>query len=186
MLRGVLLVLLLLLVLGIAWMFNRLVSLRVRARNAWADIDVQLKRRWDLVPALVSTVQGYAAHESRALQEVVAARSRAEQAQTTAERAAREAQVSRAFGDLLMLVEGYPDLKADQMFRSLHEQLVDIEDHLQSARRYYNAVVRDYNTMVETIPNSIIAWIFRFKPRAFFQLDDPAESAAPAVDLERL
>ncbi|MBT8484439.1 MAG: LemA family protein [Phycisphaerae bacterium] len=166
------------------WIFNRFVSLRNRARNAWSDIDVQLKRRWELVPALVSTVRGYAAHEAATLERVTEARARAVEADTVEQRQITEQDVSKEMGRLLAVVEDYPDLKADELFHSLHEQLVVVEDHLQSARRYYNAVVRDFNTLLETFPHRLVAGGLGFRPRAFFRLDDPAQAAAPAVDLE--
>lgn len=164
------------------WIFNRLISLRVRANNAWSDIDVQLKRRADLIPPLVATVRGYAAHESSTLEGAIAARSGAQHAQSVAERSDRETTVSREIHRLVALAEAYPNLKADQVFLSLHHQLVEVEDALQSARRYYNAVVRDYNTLTQQFPHSIIAMLFGFKPREFFEIED-SQIAAPVVDL---
>jgi LemA protein len=184
MLRIVLIALAAALVLYVVWIFNRLIALRVRAGNAWSDIDVQLKRRWDLLPPLVETVRGYATHESRTLEETVAARSRAQQAERPAARAGAEAQVSRQVVQLFALAEAYPDLKASEMFRSLHDQLVEVEDHLQSARRYYNAVVRDYNTLLTQFPHRLAAAAFRFQPREFFELESAAEAAAPIVKLK--
>ncbi|MHC4990065.1 MAG: LemA family protein [Planctomycetota bacterium] len=167
------------------WIFNRLIRLRARARNAWSDVDVQLKRRWELVPPLVETVRGYAAHESGTLEQVVEARAGAERAHDELDRGSSEARVSRGLHDLLVLAEAYPDLKADGLFRSLHEQLVDIEAHLQAARRYYNAVVRDLNTTIQMFPHSLVARSFRFHTREFFQLDDSAESAVPSIEWSR-
>lgn len=168
--------------IAVVWVFNRLISLGVRASNAWSDIDVQLKRRADLIPPLVETVRGYAAHESRTLEAAVQARSGAQRARGVAERSRRESDVSHEVHQLIALAEAYPDLKADQVFLSLHRQLVEIEDHLQSARRYYNAVVRDYNTLIHQFPHVIIAAAFRFKPREFFEIDE-AHIAPPVVDV---
>jgi LemA protein len=163
------------------WTFNRLVALRKRGDGAWSDIDVQLKRRADLVPALVETVKGYARHESTTLEAAVAARNQAAQATTVADRAEREQSVARAVGRLFALAEAYPDLKASAGFQQLHRSLVDVEDHLQSARRYYNAVVRDYNTLVESFPPNVVANLTGFPPRDFFQLDSQSERAVPPV-----
>src|SRR5262245_33038964 len=120
------------------WVFNRMVSLRVRAANAWSDIDVQLKRRADLVPSLVQTVRGYAAHERSTLEETTASRSgtTTTQSQNPAERARQESQVNQQITKIVALAEAYPDLKADELFRSLHRGLVEVEDNIQSARRY--------------------------------------------------
>jgi LemA protein len=164
------------------WIFNRLIALRVRSNNAWSDLDVQLKRRADLVPPLFATVRGYAAHESSTLQSAIEARTKAQAAHDLQERAQRETIVSHELHRLVALAEAYPNLKADQMFLSLHAQLVEVVDHLQSARRYYNAVVRDYNTLTQLFPHSIIAALFRFKPREFFEIEE-AQIAPPVVNL---
>ncbi|MEE8171283.1 MAG: LemA family protein [Phycisphaerae bacterium] len=163
--------------------FNRLVSLRSRANNAWSDIDVQLKRRWDLIPRLVETVRGYAAHESQTLERTMQARNAAARAQTPGAHGAAESHLSGCSFQILALAEAYPDLKADELFRSLHDDLVDVEDHLQSARRYYNAVVRDLNTAIQRFPAVFIARPFRFRPYEFFELESSAEAAAPRVRL---
>jgi LemA protein len=164
------------------WIFNRLISLNVRAANAWSDIDVQLKRRADLVPSLVQTVRGYAAHEMSTLQGVVQMRAGNNQV-GVAQRAQQETQVAREIHRLIAVAEAYPNLKADQMFLSLHRQLVEVEDHLQSTRRYYNAVVRDFNTLLHQFPHSIIAAVLRFRPREFFDATD-ADAAVPLIDLQ--
>jgi LemA protein len=167
------------------WVFNRLTSLNVRASNAWSDIDVQLKSRAYLVPALVETVRGYAAHESTTLERAVAARQHvADGPASLAERSRRESQVGREIHHLIGLAEAYPNLKADEMFLSLQQRLVEVEDHLQSARRYYNAVVRDFHTVKHQVPHVVVASLLRFKDREFFELDDAMEAANPAVDLE--
>jgi LemA protein len=171
--------------LYVIWTFNRMVALRVRARNAWSDVDVQLKRRADLVPSLVETVRGYAGHEADTLARAVAARAHAKEAEEAPPeaRSHAEGEVSREVGRLFALVEAYPELRADASFQSLHRSLVDIEEHLQAARRYYNAVVRDYNTLIEQVPASFIAALFRFRAREFFRLESAAEAEAPGVAL---
>jgi LemA protein len=164
-----------------AWTYNRLVGLNKRADAAWSDIDVQLKRRWDLVPALVETVKGYAHHESSTLEGVVLARGQAVQPASITERGPREQGLSAAVGRLFAVAEAYPDLKASQNFQDLQRNLVEIENNVQYARRYYNAVVRDWNTLVGSIPSSLIATAAKYGERPYFQLDDDAERAAPRV-----
>ncbi|AMV40286.1 LemA family protein [Planctomyces sp. SH-PL62] len=167
----------------LAWTYNRLVSLSRRADGAWSDIDVQLKRRWDLVPALVETVKGYARHESATLEEVVQARTKATQAGTVPERGATEQTLSGAVGRLFAVAEAYPELKAGQNFQELHRSLVDVENHVQYARRYYNAVIRDLNTLIEGFPSSLVASASGFSPRAFFQIEE-GERATPRVSFD--
>lgn len=177
---GVLLVVVLCVVYGL-WTFNRLIALRTRADNAWSDIDVQLKRRWDLVPRLVDTVRGYASHEQQTLERATRARAGAQQASSLDQRAEAESMLGDATVRLLAIAEAYPELKASDLFLRLQGELVDVEDHLQHARRYYNAVVRDLNTAIAQFPPSIIAGLAGFKQREFFGLDDPAEAGAPSV-----
>lgn len=168
--------------------FNRLVGLRNRADGSWSDIDVQLKRRHDLVGNLVRTVEGYAAHERETLQRVVEARTRAESARETGrpgEAGEAERGLLGRLDALLAVVEGYPDLKASQSFLDLQRGLTEIEDDLQNARRYYNAVVRDLNTRIQSVPDLLVARPFGFREKEFFQLDDPSEAAAPRVEMER-
>ena len=165
----------------VAWTYNRLVGLSKRADGAWSDIDVQLKRRWDLVPALVETVKGYASHESKTLREVVDARSLATQSASIPQRGENEGSLSSAVGRLFAVAEAYPDLKASAGFRDLQKSLVDIENNVQYARRYYNAVIRDLNTLTETFPSTLVANATGYSQRPYFQLDD-AERAAPRVD----
>ncbi len=170
---------------GGVWMFNRAVALRHRAAAAWSDIDVQLKRRWDLVPALVSAVKGYTTHESETLEKVVRARQRAIAAADSGSVAARgkdELTLATAATNLVAIVEDYPDLKANVHFLELQKSLVDLEDTLQYARRYYNAVVRDHNVLIASFPTMLIAGLFHFKPIEFFQIDGD-ERAAPSVTL---
>jgi LemA protein len=161
--------------------YNGLVQLRVRADNAWSDIDVQLKRRHDLVPNLVETVKGYAAHEKGTFENVARYRSAAMAATSAADRAQAEGQLTQALRGLLAVAENYPELKANAQFQSLQQSLSQLEDALQNSRRYYNAVVRDLNTRIQTVPSNIIAGMFNFKLREFFEIEDAAERAVPAV-----
>ena len=165
------------------WTYNRLVGLGKRADGAWSDIDVQLKRRWDLVPALVEAVKGYTKHESGTLEKVVEARTRASAGGSPADRGANERSLASAVGGVFALAEAYPELKASGNFLSLQKSLTEVEDNVQYARRYYNAVVRDYNTLTATFPALFVASAGGFRPRDFFQLDDPSERAAPQVKL---
>lgn len=164
--------------------YNALVRLRNRAIGAWADIAVQLKRRHDLVGNLVETVKGYATHERQTLEQVVEARNRA--AGTTGSGGPREAGpaenvLTTTLRSLFALVEAYPDLEANQNFQELQRALESLETEIQNARRYYNAVVRDYNTKIQTVPNVFIARPFGFTERDFFELTDPVEAQAPKV-----
>ncbi len=165
--------------------FNRLIRLRQLGDNAWSDIDVQLKRRHDLIPNVVAVVQGHAGYEKGTLEAVVAARGRAVQASQAgpATRAREEDPLGNALQRVLVVAEAYPELKAAASFASLQATLTDVEDHLQNARRYYNAVVRDFNTAIAQFPSGIIAGMMRLQPREFFGLDDPAERAVPKVPL---
>jgi uncharacterized membrane protein len=175
-----------LLVVGWAvFTFNRLIRLRQLGDNAWSDIDVQLKRRHDLIPNVVAVVQGHAGYEKGTLEAVVAARGRAVQASQAgpATRAREEDPLGAALQRVLVVAEAYPELKAAASFTSLQATLTDVEDHLQNARRYYNAVVRDFNTAIAQFPSGIIAAMMRLQPREFFGLDDPAERAVPKVPL---
>lgn len=165
--------------LVITW--NGLTRLRQLARNAWADIDVQLRRRHDLVPNLVRVVEGHAGYERGTVEAVVAARGRALAASGPAAAAVAESALSGQVGRLLAIAEAYPDLKAGSSFLELQRSLVDIEDHLQNARRYYNAVVRDLNTRVEQFPANLIAGPLGFHREEFFGLADASEAAVPEV-----
>ncbi len=169
----VILVVAALLVFGVIALYNKLVGLRVRAQNAWSDIDVQLKRRADLIPNLVSTVKGYATHERGTLEAVTEARTRAVAAQGAplAERAVAEAQLTSALRGLSVAVEAYPELQASGGFRDLQAQLTNIEESVQSSRRYYNAVVRDLNTSIMTFPSNMIAGPMGFQPLQFFEAE---------------
>jgi LemA protein len=165
-----------------AWTYNRLIALRNQVDEAWAGIDVQLQRRYDLVPNLLATVKGYTRHESKVLERVT--RLRAEPGLDVERRAGEESGLSRSIGRLFMLAEDYPDLKASEGFRQLHASLVEIEEHLQFARRYYNGSVRDNNNLVEGFPSLLVARLFRFRSAVFFEIELASQRAAPAVDLE--
>jgi len=165
----------------IAAMYNGLVQLKVRSDSAWSDIDIQLKRRHDLIPNLVETVKGYAAHEKGTFENVARSRSAAMAATSTEDRAQAEGQLTQALRGLLAVAESYPELKANEQFMSLQQQLSDLEDALQNSRRYYNAVVRDLNTRIQSFPTNIIAGIFNFQLRQFFEISDPTERAVPSV-----
>jgi len=170
-----------LLVVVVIAMYNGLVRLRVQCDNAWSDIDVQLKRRYDLIPNLVETVKGYAAHEKGTLEGVVSARNRAMTAQGPSEKAQAEGVLTAALRQVFALAEAYPQLRAVESFTQLQQTLNQIEDSVQNARRYYNAVVRDLNTKIAQFPSNLIAGMFNFKPREFFEVSAPAERELPKV-----
>ena len=172
---------LVLLVIFLVAMYNGLVRLKIQCDNAWADIDVQLKRRYDLIPNLVETVKGYAAHETDTLEGVISARNRAMTASTPGEKAEAENLLSGALKNLFALAEAYPQLRAIESFTSLQNSLSQIEDTVQNARRYYNAVVRDLNTKIEQFPTNIFANMLGFKERQFFEVTAAAEREAPKV-----
>jgi LemA protein len=161
--------------------YNGLVRLKVQCDNAWSDIDVQLKRRYDLIPNIVETVKGYAAHEKGTLEAVVAARNQAMSAQGPAAKGEAEGMLAGALRQVFALAEAYPQLRAVESFTQLQNTLNQIEDTLQNARRYYNAVVRDFNTMIEQFPSSLVAGMGHFKEREFFQVVVPAEREVPKV-----
>src|SRR5438445_13169659 len=161
------LVLVLVFVIG---MYNSLVQLRVRCDSAWSDIDVQLKRRHDLIPNLVETVKGYAAHEKGTFENVTKYRSMAMQATTPADKAVAENQLSGALKSLFAVAENYPQLKASEEFTQLQTSLSQTEDTIQNSRRYYNAVVRDLNTKIQSFPTNFIAGMFGFQQRQFFEV----------------
>ena len=179
----------LLLVLAILT-YNRLIRLKQRVDGAWADIDAQLKRRHDLVPSLVETVKGYASHERQTLEEVVARRGAAVQAgdhragSSAVARVDSENELVRSLRGLFALAESYPDLRASDRFGKLQDQLSDIEDHLQNARRYYNAVVRDFNIAQAKFPDLVVARSLGFNEREFFELDSPLERRSVRVRLD--
>jgi LemA protein len=162
-------------------MYNGLVRLKVQCDNAWADIDVQLKRRYDLIPNLVETVKGYAGHEKGTLEAVIAARNQAMTATSPGDKAQAENILSGTLKSLFALSEAYPQLRAVESFTSLQNTLAQIEDTVQNARRYYNAVVRDLNTKIQQFPTNIFANMLGFKPREFFEVSSAAEREAPKV-----
>ena len=180
---GILILVVIVLVIGliIAGMYNGLVQLKVRADSAWSDIDVQLKRRHDLIPNLVETVKGYATHEKGTFENVAKYRSAAMAAQTPAERGQAEGALTMALRGLLAVAEAYPQLQASEQFKSLQASLSQLEDALQNSRRYYNAVVRDLNTKIQSFPTNIIAGMFNFQQRQFFEITEPTERNVPAV-----
>jgi len=185
MLSWIILIILAAVVIAAAVIFNRLVRARQMAREAWSGIDVQLKRRAELVPNLVETVKGYAAHERGVLEEVTRLRGQASALprDDIAGRAQAESGLSQALGRLIALAESYPDLKANGNFLELQRQLSTLENELQMARRYYNGTVRNLNILVESVPSNLVAGAFGFKRADFFELNDAAERAAPAVAL---
>jgi LemA protein len=170
-----------LLVIFLISMYNGLVRLKIQCDNAWADIDVQLKRRYDLIPNLVETVKGYAAHEKDTLEGVINARNRAMSATGPAEKAQAENMLTGALKSLFALAEAYPQLRAIESFTSLQNSLSQIEDTVQNARRYYNAVVRDLNIKIEQFPTNLFASMLGFKERQFFEVTAAAEREAPKV-----
>jgi LemA protein len=163
--------------------YNSIIRLRVLSDNAWADIDVQLKRRHDLVPNLVEAVKGVAGYERGTLEAVVDARSRAMTAQGPAARGEEESALAAALRRFFALAESYPQLRAVESFGQLQTSLTQLEDAIQNARRYYNAVVRDLNTRIQQFPANLVAALFRFVPREFFQLDADREREVPVVDV---
>jgi LemA protein len=172
-----------LVLLFIVSIYNALVRLRVQADTAWSDIDVQLKRRYDLIPNVVETVKGYAGHERQTLEAVTNARSAAMSAQGPAAKAAAEGMLTQALKSLFALAEAYPQLRAVESFNQLQITLSELEDAIQNARRYYNAVVRDLNTKIAQFPSNLIAGMFNFKPREFFEMPE-AERAVPQVKFD--
>jgi len=165
------------LVVGAAvWIYNRLVADRNQVKNAWSDIDVQLARRYDLVPQLVSAVKGYADYEQATMVAVTELRARSESSERLADRAALEDAMEVGLHRLIAVQEDYPDLKADENFRALQTSLTEVEDHLQYARRFYNGSVRIFNTRIESFPHLLLAGPLGFKPGEFFEADDQARA----------
>ena len=172
------------LVIVIVWCiaaYNRFVRMVQRAKEAWADIDVQLKRRYDLIPNLVETVKGYAAHERTAFENVTAARARAMDAGGVEDKAKAENQLTGALKTLFAVAEAYPDLKANQNFLELQRELSDTENKIQAARRFYNGNVRDLNAALQSFPGNVIADVFRFEAREFFELGEGETAAREPV-----
>jgi len=159
--------------------------LKVRSENAWADIDVQLKRRYDLLPNLIETVKGYAGHEKQTFEAVITARNRAMAATSPSTKAEAEGQLAQSLKSLFALAEAYPQLRAVESFTQLQGSLNQIEEAVQNARRYYNAVVRDLNTKIQEFPSNLIAGFFSFKQGEFFELVDVTERAVPKVSFDQ-
>jgi len=172
-----------LVVVAVISIYNGLVRLRNQVKNAWAQIDVQLKRRHDLIPNLVETVKGYAAHEKTTLENVTRMRNQAVQAagQGPAQQIAAERGLAGALGRLMVVVEQYPDLKANQNFLSLQGELATTENHISAARQAYNAEVMRFNTKIQVFPNNIVAGTFNFTEQPFFEIDDAAQRDVPKV-----
>lgn len=164
--------------------YNGLVKGRTHVHEGWSGIDVQLKRRHDLIPNLVETVKGYMTHERGTLDEVTSLRAKAEGAGDLKEKAALENGISRSFKTIFAVAENYPDLKASQNFMDLQKRLAEIEDEIQLSRRYYNGTVRDYNIKVQSFPSNLVAGSFQFKPAEFFEIETATERAAPQVNIK--
>ncbi|MGH2637363.1 MAG: LemA family protein [Actinomycetota bacterium] len=158
--------------------YNRLVALRARVDNGWAQIDVQLRRRYDLIPNLVTTVQGYAAHERELFESVTEARARAMDAGAVPEQAQAENQITRGLRQLLAVAEAYPELKANENFLALQEELTGTESKIAYARQFYNDQVMRLNTLIGSFPSNVVARLFRFAPREFFDIEDPVRGPA--------
>ncbi len=161
--------------------YNRLISAKNAADNSWADIDVQLKRRYDLIPNLVQTVKGYASHEKGLFENVAKARSAAMNATTPEEHAAAENMLTDTLKSLFAVAENYPDLKASQNFMHLQSELRDAEDKIEASRRFYNANVRDWNTLIQQFPTNLVAGPMKFSAREFFEVTNGAQREAPNV-----
>jgi LemA protein len=161
-------------------MYNRLVRLRNRSENAWAQVDVQLRRRYDLIPNLVEAVKGYASHERQTFEEVTKARAAAQQAQGVEQQAEAENALTAALGRLFAVAEAYPELRATENFQQLQAQLTDIEQNIAIARQVYNDTVLTYDTALETVPTNVIAGMFSFRPRAYFETEGVTREA-PSV-----
>ena len=163
--------------------YNRLVRDRQRVLTAWSDIDVQLKRRYDLIPKLVAAVEQYASYERSTLETLIELRSRTGQVSDVGERGAIESQIGGGLRSLTALVEAYPELKADQSFLQLQSELTEVENHIQYARRFYNGSVRNLNTRIDSFPDLLLARVFKFIPKPFFELEDAAEKNSPEISL---
>ncbi len=162
-------------------LYNRLVRLRNRTENAWAQVDVQLRRRYDLIPNLVETVKGYASHERTTFEEVTKARTAAQQAQTVQEQAKAENILTEAIGRLFAVAEQYPELRATENFQQLQGQLEETEGKIAVSRQVYNDAVLTYDTALETVPTNIVGNMFSFKAREYFEVEEPAAREAPRV-----
>ncbi|MCD6097182.1 LemA family protein [bacterium] len=168
-------------ILWLIFIYNNLVRRRIRINEAWSDIEVQLKRRYNLIPNLVNTVKGYASHEKNVLERITSLRAQTSQVQNKKQRMEIENNLSNTLKTLFALAENYPELKANQNFLELQNELSDTEDKIQAARRFYNSVVKDYNTSIEIFPQRILARIFKFKPAEFFRTQEK-EKQTPEVN----
>ncbi len=168
-----------LIILSIIVIYNKLIRLKNTVKSSWSDVDVQLKKRYDLLPNLIETVKGYAAHEKSVFQKVTEARSQAMKTAGPTEKALAETQLQATLKTLFALAEAYPDLKANANFAQLQSQLQSLEGDIENARRYYNAVVRDYNILIESFPSNLIASGFKFEKSDFFELQSPETERQP-------
>jgi LemA protein len=166
-----------LLLLFLVFQYNKLVRLRNRTQNAWAQVNVQLRRRYDLIPNLVESVKGYAAHERQTFEEVTKARTAAQEAKTVPEQAQAENALTAAIGRLFAVAEAYPQLRATENFQQLQAQLTDTEQKIAVSRQVFNDTVLTYNNSIQTVPTNIIAGMFHFEPRTFFEIEDPVREA---------
>jgi LemA protein len=169
------------LALVVVAIYNRLVRLRNRTENAWAQVDVQLRRRYDLIPNLVETVKGYASHERATFEEVTKARTAAQEARTVPEQAQAENMLTQAIGRLFAVAEQYPELRATESFQQLQAQLADTEQKIAVSRQVYNDAVLTYDTALETVPTNLVAGVFSFEEKPYFEIEDPAAREAPRV-----
>jgi LemA protein len=177
----VLLVVVLVLLVGLVVLYNRFVRLRNRVDNAWAQVEVQLKRRWDLIPNLVETVKGYAAHERETFEAVTNARAAAQQAKTPGEAAQAEGILGQALGRLFAVAEAYPELQADENFRQLQTEVAETENRVAVSRQVYNDTVLTFNNAIQTFPGVVLAGSFGFSAREFFEVGEEAQREAPEV-----
>jgi LemA protein len=162
-------------------LYNRLVRLRNRAENSWAQVDVQLRRRYDLIPNLVETVKGYASHERATFEEVTKARTAAQQAKSVPEQAEAENMLTAAIGRLFAVAEAYPELRATENFQQLQAQLAEAESKIAVARQIYNDAVLSYDNALESVPSNLVAGMFNFEPRPYFEIEEPSAREAPSV-----
>ena len=176
--------LLIIVIVPLIWfviVYNRFVRDRNRVETAWSDIDIQLKRRYDLIPKLVAAVEQYARYEQSTLKTLIEIRSRASAMESVGEKGPLEGMLGSGLGKLIALAEDYPELKADQSFLQLQHDLTEVENHIQYARRFYNGAVRNFNTRIDSFPDLLIAALFGFRRHDFFELDSSAESQSPEI-----
>ncbi len=165
------------LALILVYLYNKLVRLRNRTQNAWAQVNVQLRRRYDLIPNLVESVKGYASHERETFEEVTRARTAAQEAKTVPEQAEAENALTAAIGRLFAVAEAYPQLRATENFQQLQQQLTETEQKIAISRQVFNDTVLTYNNSIQTVPTNVIAGMFHFEPRTFFEIEDPVQEA---------